>query len=414
MISEITFLGIGGRLLEFIRLNSPSALKKTPPAPGAAAVAFQSLALDLFTLQYEHVPPFRRLCEARQVRPSDIHRWQDLPCVPSAALKDFDFTSLPPSERTTVFHSSGTTQQRPGRHFHSPESLALYEASLLPWFCAHCLPDWVGSPHMGVRSRPAALQFLSLTPPAKLAPHSSLAYMIDAVFRHVGGVGSVFAGRVGSDGVWDLDVARIVGALDGAVRTGVPVFLLGTAFSFVRLLDACIDGGKSWLLPPGSRVFETGGYKGRSRSVARSELHALIGRALGIVPAFVVSEYGMSELSSQAYSNVAGNLGALGADGDGVARGVFAFPPWARSLVLSPETGGEVGEGETGLLRVIDLANVRSVIGIQTEDLAIRRGDGFELVGRMPYAELRGCSLLTSVSPAHESVCATLAAPQFS
>ena len=73
----------------------------------------------------------------------------------------------------------------------------------------------------------------------------------------------------------------------------------------------------------------------------------------------------------------------------------FLFPPWARGQIVSPETGREVAEGETGLIRVFDLANVFSVLAIQTEDLAIRRGDGFELLGRAEAAEPRGCSLMT-------------------
>ena len=74
----------------------------------------------------------------------------------------------------------------------------------------------------------------------------------------------------------------------------------------------------------------------------------------------------------------------------------FHFPPWARVQIISPETGREVAEGETGLIRIFDLANVFSVAAIQTEDLGIRRGDGFELVGRAQLAEPRGCSLMTA------------------
>ena len=74
---------------------------------------------------------------------------------------------------------------------------------------------------------------------------------------------------------------------------------------------------------------------------------------------------------------------------------VFHFPPWARVQVISPETGREVVEGETGLIRVFDLANVFSVMAVQTEDLGIRRGDGFELIGRVAHAAPRGCSLMS-------------------
>ena len=91
----------------------------------------------------------------------------------------------------------------------------------------------------------------------------------------------------------------------------------------------------------------------------------------------------MSELSSQAYDTTPN------------ATRVFHFPPWARVQIISPETGCEVADGETGLIRVFDLANVFSVMAVQTEDLAVRRGDGFELLGRAVAAESRGCSLMT-------------------
>src|SRR5438309_1973682 len=113
-----------------------------------------------------------------------------------------------------------------------------------------------------------------------------------------------------------------------------------------------------------SRVMETGGYKGRSRELPKMELHRLISGGLGISPESIVCEYGMSELSSQAYDHIAGLAG--------VERS-FQFPPWVRVTMVSPETAQEVGVGETGLIRVVDLANVASVIAVQTEDLAIRR-----------------------------------------
>ncbi len=137
--------------------------------------------------------------------------------------------------------------------------------------------------------------------------------------------------------------------------------------------------GKRFALPKGSRVMETGGYKGRTRALPKTELRRMFSKFLGLSPSQVLSEYGMSELSSQAYDN---------------AAGVFHFPPWARACVISSETGAASAEGETGLLRVFDLANIRSVMAVQTEDLAVRRGDGFELLGRAASAEPRGCSLM--------------------
>ena len=184
-----------------------------------------------------------------------------------------------------------------------------------------------------------------------------------------------------------LSYARLVTA-DGQV------LLLGTAFSFVHLLDSLAERKLYYALPPGSRVMETGGYKGRSRSLSKADLQALITRRLGIPLSHIVCEYGMSELSSQAYDRVVGGDQPNDRSEKG-ARRVFRFPPWVRAQIVSPETGRKVAEAETGLIRVFDLANIFSVMAIQTEDLGVRRGGGFELLGRAAQAEPRGCSLMS-------------------
>jgi hypothetical protein len=165
--------------------------------------------------------------------------------------------------------------------------------------------------------------------------------------------------------------------------------MLGTAFSFVHLVDYLGERDLRFRLPPGSCALETGGYKGRSRSLPKAALHGLISQRLGISPDRIVCEYGMSELSSQAYDNAAGPSRITHH-----ASRIFHFPPWVRVQLVSPESGREVGEGETGLIRVFDLANVYSVMAIQTEDLGTRCGDGFVLAGRAVLAEPRGCSLM--------------------
>ena len=168
-----------------------------------------------------------------------------------------------------------------------------------------------------------------------------------------------------------------------------PVAILGTAFSFVHLLDHFAENNIRYKLARGSRVMETGGYKGRSREIPKSELHHLITKHLGIPASHIICEYGMSELSSQAYASEMQNAKCK-------MQNYVRFPPWARAQIVSPETGKEVAENETGLIRVFDLANVRSVLAIQTEDLGIRRGQGFELIGRAPLVESRGCSLMAT------------------
>ena len=348
---------------------------------------FNQLALSLFALQFSHNLPYQQFCRSRHVTPDTVADWSAIPAIPTAAFKELELTSLPISERAAVFHSSGTTGQRPSRHFHSPESLTVYQASLRPWFCAHLLADMN---HYSQSTSPTpgdTLQFVCLTPPPAQAPHSSLVHMFDTVRRELGSTDSIFTGSVDHNGAWSLDVDKTVAALRQREDVKQPVILLGTAFSFVHWFDQLAESKECFNLPAGSRVLETGGYKGRSRALPKAELHALISGFLGIPEARIVCEYGMSELSSQAYDRVANE--------DSHSQRRLLFPPWARVAIISPETGREVADGETGLLRIFDLANVRSVLAIQTEDLAVRRADGFELIGRAPQAEPRGCSLMT-------------------
>jgi hypothetical protein len=193
-----------------------------------------------------------------------------------------------------------------------------------------------------------------------------------------------FVGKTDPAGSWTLDFDVIERGLKALAERNEPVVICGTAFSFVHWCDHLTAEQRTLRFPAHSRVFETGGYKGRSRIVPKTELHRMIGSFLGIPQTHIVSEYGMSELSSQAYDRVVGSPPAR----------IFRFPPWARAMIVSPETLTEVEDGETGLVRIYDLANVGSVMAIQTEDLAIRRGDGFELIGRAALAEPRGCSLM--------------------
>ena len=385
---------------------------------------FDALARELFALQFKYNPAYAKICRARMVTPERVGHWTQIPAVPTAAFKELELTCLPPDERTVVFHSSGTTKQTPSRHYHCQESLKIYETSLWSWFEQNILSDLRFTIH--------DLRLICLLPPPELAPHSSLVHMFETVRQELGAPESAFVGQIDSNGAWTLDFSAAIDALapsavrsrssrgnEAQIETGdevraslrrllppqrvtKPVLLLGTAFSFVHLLDFLTEKNLHFNLPTGSRVMETGGYKNRSRSMPKTELHALITERLGVPPENIICEYGMSELSSQAYvpgapassrrisagktTELAGWKPAL--------PGRFRFPPWARAQIVSPETGQEVADGETGLIRVLDLANVFSVMAIQTEDLGIRRGGGFELIGRARLAEPRGCSLM--------------------
>lgn len=358
---------------------------------GIPAACFDDVAARLLALQRRFNPAFAAWCGAARNPPPSGAPAASYPAVPTEAFKHAVFSCIPEGLHTVEFQSSGTTVQVPSRHRHHGDSLALYNVSALRGFERHLLarpvtPFEANDPAQGGRHR-----MLSLTPSAAQAPHSSLAHMLDLVLGVHGGDGSVFLGRRGPDGTWDLDVTTALEALCRAVASGRPVIVMGTAFNWVHLVDGMEARGSRVRLPAGSRVMETGGYKGRSRTLTRDALHEAIARALGVPRQAIVTEYGMTELSSQAYDREAP------LPGGGAGRGgTFRFLPWARARVVSPETGREVADGETGIVEVVDLANVWSVAAIRTSDLGIRRGDAFELAGRTATAEPRGCSRMSA------------------
>jgi hypothetical protein len=125
-------------------------------------------------------------------------------------------------------------------------------------------------------------------------------------------------------------------------------------------------------------ALETGGYKGTGRTLSKETLYGMFRGRLGLAADAIINEYGMTELSSQCYTR-------------GLGRPHVA-PPWVRAVAVDPATGLEVADGETGVLRIHDLANLGSVLAIQTRDFATRLGADFELLGRDPAALPRGCS----------------------
>lgn len=348
---------------------------------------FNRLALALFRHQFALNRPYRRYCELLGRSPRDVAHWKQIPAVPTTAFKDAELTTLPPKQRTAVFHSSGTTEHRPSRHFHNAVTLALYEAALWPMFQSRTSILPVQSSPTTDR-RDACPALIILTPMPAEAPHSSLVHMMETVRRRLGAPRSAFAGSA------VLEDGRV---LASTVQSRIQnpeskILLLGTAFAFVRLLDAITTAprrGRGLQLPPGSRVMETGGYKGRTREVPRDELHALISSKLGVPRSAIVSEYGMCELSSQFYATPHSSFHTP-------HSAIFSGPPWTRAQIINPETGREARDGERGLIRIFDLANRASVVAIQTEDVGIRRGDGFEIIGRAPQAAARGCSLMVA------------------
>jgi hypothetical protein len=186
----------------------------------------------------------------------------------------------------------------------------------------------------------------------------------------------------GPDG---LDLDGLEHAARVAAKRGEPFLVLATAFALVALLDAL--NGRVLGAPPRTAVMVTGGYKGRSREVPKVELRRDVARAFGVADAHVVSEYGMTELSSQLYEGTLPGAALVG------PPDVLLEPAWLRVVPVDPTTLEPVADGDVGIARIVDLGNVDSAVVVQTEDLVRRRDGGIELLGRRPGAVARGCSL---------------------
>jgi hypothetical protein len=218
--------------------------------------------------------------------------------------------------------------------------------------------------------------------------------MMGEIIHAMGGEGSGFF--VGGDGEVDGEGLRDV--LEDSVGAGTPLLLSGTAFGFVGWLDLAEGKGWSFNLPPGSRIMETGGYKGKSREVPRSELYGTMERVLGVPEGWIVNEYGMTELLSQFYEPILTSPREAGTDREEsgplpLSHRYHRGPPWVRTLVLDPISLKPLPRGEIGVLAHLDLANVGSVAAVLTEDLGRQHRDGFQLMGRSAGSEPRGCSL---------------------
>jgi hypothetical protein len=319
--------------------------------------AFNDLALRLFAYQLRYNGRYARYCAALGV--TSVGTWKQIPAVPAAAFKEAALTTFDPARAALSFETSGTTRGTAGRHF--METAVLYDAALLAGFDRFVLAD---------RAR---LRYFHLVPNPAERPSSSLGYMMACVARLRGD------GRTG----WYLRGDELlIDALQADLRATIaehqPVCIAATAFALLHLLDTMEEQGIDIALPRGSRVMETGGFKGRSRTVERDELYARIRSRLGIAENDIISEYGMTELTSQYYS--ASSTRAYGA------------PPWLRARIVGPERT-TLANGTAGALLHVDLANRSSCLAIQTEDLGVQTNTGFELLGRTAEASPRGCSL---------------------
>ena len=329
---------------------------------------FNDLALKIYRYQFERNLPYQQFCRS-QKKTKDIERWEEIPPLPVTAFKTVDLTCRPVDDAVRIFHSSGTTgrsiETTGGKRIggdcsrHYLFDLQIANATILSHFKLHFCVE-------------KKMQLYILAPSPNEAPHSSLSYMLDVIRVAYGTEESNYYIHRGS-----LLSEKLAYDLSEATE---PVMLLGTSFSFVHFIDFHQEHAFPITLPTGSQLMDTGGFKGKSRTVSRPWLYAVLEKRLGLSPAYCVNEYGMSEMTSQFYNR-----------GEGISA--YCAPPQTRWKILSPATLQPVAKGEIGLLAFYDLANIDSVLAILTEDLGREVDDGFELIGRATDADQRGCSI---------------------
>ncbi len=332
---------------------------------------FGELALELFEKQYAENPTYRALCDQKKLSPEVVTAWSEIPAVTTSAFKFSRLACFPKSDDEIYFQTSGTTQQISGRHYF--RTLDFYRAAALRSFKAYCLPE---------RDK---IRMLIVGPSAEGFPRSSLGFMFSEACKTFGTIknGVYFS----SDG---LKTETLINDLHAAVEDDEPVFVLGTSLALLEFTNIARNRELSFDLPKGSRLLDTGGYKGRDIEITRDEFLDRLIECFNLPLASMINEYGMTELSSQFYESRL--PGTPLAD----ERTSIKFsPPWTRVVAVDPATLEILPDGETGMLRIFDLANIDSVIAIQTEDLGRAWPDRMELLRRATGAELRGCSLLT-------------------
>jgi hypothetical protein len=321
---------------------------------GASPLSFEELALKIYGYQRRANSVYDHFCHYSGIG-LDMDSWKQIPAVPQQAFKKSALRSFPAEAASVEFRTSGTTGEGYGSHYFP--SLTLYKSAVQSGWDHFKLP----------RHR-----FLLLMQDPKVAPHSSLARMgqfLVSSQKQEQTSNPFFVSETGN-----LEIERLAQHIQDLET---PIVLFGTALAFLNLFEQ--SEHRRLTLPPDSIVMETGGFKGSGREIDKEELYNQFADFFGLPLHSIWNEYGMTELSSQFYTY-------------GIGRPHQA-PPWMRVLLINPVTNEEVKPGETGMVRIFDLANLWSVQAIQTQDLAIAQPDGsFLLVGRDPNALPRGCS----------------------
>ncbi|MEP0265272.1 acyl transferase [Dokdonia sp.] len=309
---------------------------------------FEQKALDVFRYQFEHNTVYRSFCDLLYKHPSDIKSIEDIPFLPIDFFKSHEVISSQ-KETQAIFTSSGTTGSIVSKHY--VKDLSIYETSFHKGFTQDYgdIKDYV---------------ILALLPSYLERNGSSLVYMVDKLIK---------ASHHDDSGFYLDDHLALSKKLKELDASGQKVLLIGVSFALLDIIEKYTFTLKNTI------IMETGGMKGKRKELIRQELHAILKEGFGV--STIHSEYGMTELLSQAYSK---------------GNGLFTTPPWMRVLTRDTEDPLCILSSlKTGGLNIIDLANIHSCSFIATQDLGSVHTDGsFTVIGRFDDSDIRGCNLM--------------------
>ncbi|XMO88429.1 acyl transferase [Algibacter sp. AS12] len=309
---------------------------------------FEDVALKIFKFQFDNNKVYRSFCDLLYIHPSDVKTLKDIPFLPIQFFKTRDILSDSAPTQTT-FTSSGTTGSETSKHHVT--NLDVYQQSFTEGF-----QDFYGPIEDFV--------VLGLLPSYLERQGSSLIYMVDAMIK---------TSKHPESGFYLNNLSELKDTLITLDAAGKKIILIGVSFALLDLIETYQFNLKNTI------IMETGGMKGRRKELIRTELHETLKKGLGVN--HIHSEYGMTELLSQAYSK---------------GNGVFNCPPWMRVLTRDTEDALTIQDsGKAGGLNIIDLANINSCSFIATQDLGrVNSDNSFEVIGRFDNSDIRGCNLM--------------------
>jgi len=320
----------------------------------ASAANFNELAVELFNYQYQSNGVYRQYCDALKINTDAVDSLQKIPFLPISFFKTHKVTSGE-FEGGTIFESSGTTGSVNSKHY--VKDLDLYRESFTT-----CFEKFYGPPRDKC--------ILGLLPSYLERKNSSLVMMVESL---------IAAGENPLSGFYLYDHEKLHRTLMHNELLKIPTLLIGVTYALLDFAE------KYPMQLRHTIVMETGGMKGRREEMTRQEVHAQLMESLGL--SLVHSEYGMTELLSQAYSK-----------GDGI----FHCPGWMKVLLRDEDdpfkvsmAPGNNSRSVTGVINIIDLANIYSCAFIATDDIGrLHANESFEVLGRIDNSDIRGCSLM--------------------